>query len=539
MTFMQFARKTSAARMGQAAAIALLLGGSMLAGVPSDANAQASEQAISGGEMTIIAGSDIKSWDPAVTSGTFPGGPMDQLDAVYGFLVYVDVTGKLQGGMAESLTSDDATVWTLKLRPGVKFTDGAAYDAEAVVFNWKRAADPETLAPAQPFVASWIGGAKIIDPLTIEITLPKANRNFGSTLAQSAPFVASPAALQAAGKDKAAIKPVGAGPFVFESWNQGISLSFKRNPGYWDQPRPYLETLKFAIIPETNSRISTVVQGGATMMAGYPYQFGSNAGAPGVTTHEIPIPGLYRAYFNQKAGVFTDHRAREAFYHAIDPARLMQAYTQVQGYVTPTNYFTKASPYYEPAYTLPTFDPAKAQALFDELKADGKPFKMTLVTYTNSDLKRLSSYVQQVLSGYENVEVELDLVDQAMLKPRCQQQANFDLCVDGGVLVANGAEPIISNLLKTGGVDNWGQYSSEAMDGYLAAANATMDAGEVKAAYSQVQKLVAEDLPLYIFGSETRFLLLRDNTGGIVPSNGGILQKQFLYVCKDACAVKK
>ena len=522
---------------GRAAALAvLLLGTSALSGTTTIAYAQADEQAVSGCEMTIIAGSDIKSWDPAITSGTFPGGPMDQLDAVYGFLVYVDLEGNVQGGMAESLTSDDATVWTLKLRPDVMFTDGNAYDAEAVLFNWTRAANPDTLAPAQPFVSSWIDGAKIIDPLTIEITLPRPNRNFGSTLAQSAPFVGSPAALEAAGTDKAAIKPVGAGAFLFESWDQGISLSFTRNPDYWDQPRPYLDTLKFAIIPETNSRISTVVQGGAQMMAGYPYQFGANAEAAGVTTHEIPIPGLYRAYFNQKAGVFTDHRAREAFYHAVDPARLMQAYTQVEGYVTPTNYFTEASPFYDPADVLPTYDPAKAQELFDAMAADGKPFKMKLVTYTNSDLKRLSSYLQQVLTGYENVEVELELVDQAMLKPQCQTQVNFDLCVDGGVLVANGAEPIISNLLKTGGVDNWGQYSSETMDGYLAAANATMDMVEVKAAYADVQKVVAEDLPLYIFGAETRFLLLRDNTGGIVPSNGGILQKQYLYLCEDACA---
>ncbi|MFP9137662.1 ABC transporter substrate-binding protein [Devosia sp. XGJD_8] len=539
MKIMQFARNAASTRTIRAAALAMtLLGTSGLTGVNSLAFAQADAEAVSGGEMTIIAGSDIKSWDPAITSGTFPGGPMDQLDAVYGFLVYVDLEGKVQGGMAESLTSEDATVWTLKLRPDVKFTDGNPYDAEAVLYNWKRAADPETLAPAQPFVSSWIDGAKVIDPLTIEITLPTPNRNFGSTLAQSAPFVASPAALEAAGDDKAAIKPVGAGAFIFEDWDQGISLSFKKNPDYWDQPRPYLDTLKFAIIPETNSRISTVVQGGAQMMAGYPYQFGANADAPGIATHEIPIPGLYRAYFNQVAGTFTDHRAREAFYRAVDPARLMQAYTQLEGYVTPTNYFTQASPYYEPAEVLPTYDPAKAQELFDALAADGKPFKIKLVSYTNSDLKRLTSYLQQVLTAYENVEVEVELVDQAMLKPQCQTQVNFDLCIDGGVLVANGAEPIISNMLKTGGVDNWGQYSSEAMDGYLDAANATMDQTEVKAAYADVQKVIAEDLPLYIFGSETRYLLLRDNAGGIVPSNGGILQKQYLYLCEDACAAE-
>ena len=58
---------------------------------------------------------------------------------------------------------------------------------------------------------------------------------------------------------------------------------------------------------------------------------------------------------------------------------------------------------------------------------------------------------------------------------------------------------------------------------------------KVKAAYAKVQKLVATEMPLYIFGEQTRSLLLRNNTGGVVPSNGGILQKQFLYVCPDAC----
>ena len=116
-------------------------------------------------------------------------------------------------------------------------------------------------------------------------------------------------------------------------------MTMERNPRYWDKERPYLDTIKFAIIPETNSRIATVVQGGATMMAGYPYQFGSNATAEGVATKEIPIRGINRAYLNQVKGPLTDVRAREALYSAIDRSRLMQAFTQMTGYKAPTNYF--------------------------------------------------------------------------------------------------------------------------------------------------------------------------------------------------------
>lgn len=91
-------------------AAALLL--SLMAAAPvmlaaSHAGAQ-TEKPVSGGTMTIINGSDIKSWDPAITAGTYPGGPMDVLDAVYGFIVYVNDKGVVTGGMAESLTSTDA-----------------------------------------------------------------------------------------------------------------------------------------------------------------------------------------------------------------------------------------------------------------------------------------------------------------------------------------------------------------------------------------------------------------------------------------------
>ncbi|WP_392709631.1 ABC transporter substrate-binding protein [Rhizobium ruizarguesonis] len=517
-------------------AAALLL--SLMAAAPvmlaaSHAGAQ-TEKPVSGGTMTVINGSDIKSWDPAITAGTYPGGPMDVLDAVYGFIVYVNDKGVVTGGMAESLTSTDAVTWTLKLRKDMKFTDGTPYDAEAVKYNWDRAADPATLSPAQPFISSWNKAITVVDPQTLTIKLSSPNANFAAQVAELCPFIASPAALKVA-KEKTDIKPVGAGAFTLTEWNQGISMTMARNPGYWDQPRPYLDTIKFAIIPETNSRIATVVQGGATMMAGYPYQFGSNATAPGVATREIPIRGINRAYLNQAKGIFTDVRAREAFYSAIDRARLMQAFTQMPGYKAPSNYFGENSPYFDSASSLPAYDPKKAQELFDALKADGKPFSIKIVTYTNSDLKRLAAYIQQVLTGYEGASAEIVEVDQASLIQRCKTQLDFDICVEGGVLVSNGAEPNISNLLSSGGAFNWGQYKSAEMDAALKEASSTLDPAAVKAAYGKVQKLVATEMPLYIFGEQTRSLLLRNNTGGVVPSNGGILQKQFLYVCTDAC----
>jgi peptide/nickel transport system substrate-binding protein len=504
------------------------------AAAPAVAAAASAGNPTPGGAMTIINGSDIRSWDPAITGGTFPGGPMDALDAVYGFLVYVDVNGAVTGSMAKTLTSSDGITWTLKLRDGIKFTDGNPYDAAAVKFNWDRTADPATAAPTQAWVATWNEGMLVVDPTTLTIKLPTADADFASKIAHLAPFIASPAALRAAAT-KTDIKPAGAGPFLLQTWDQGVSMTLTRNPAYWDQPRPYLDTLKFVIIPETNSRIATVVQGGAQMMAGYPYQFGNNATAPGVGKIEIPISGINRAHFNQVSGIFADVRARQAFWQAVDRSKLMQAFTQTDLFPAPTTYFPQNSPYYDASLTFPAYDAAKAQSLIDALAADGKPFNVKLVSSNNSDVKRLDEYIQQTLSSYKGVTVTLSQIDDGQVPQVCGQQHAFDICVEGGVLVANGAQPVTSDLLRSTGVNNYGQYKSPAMDEALAAASATVDTAKAEAAYQKVQQLMLQDLPIYVFGRQTRYLLVRDNTGGVTPSDGGILQKQFLFVCPQAC----
>src|SRR5579859_2366146 len=92
-----------------------------------------------GGSLTIGTFTETPGFDPVTNIGTGVTGGME-LAAVYdNLLVYDTATGTYVPKVAESLTSDASqTVWTLKLRPGIKFTDGTPYDSAAVVFNLKR-----------------------------------------------------------------------------------------------------------------------------------------------------------------------------------------------------------------------------------------------------------------------------------------------------------------------------------------------------------------------------------------------------------------
>jgi peptide/nickel transport system substrate-binding protein len=146
----------------------------------------------------------------------------------------------------------------------------------------------------------------------VAVKLPSADGNFNLKIAELAAFIASPAALKDA-KEKTDIKPVGAGPFTLVSWDQGVKDTLKKNPGYWDAPRPYIDEYVLMTIPESNTGQNMIVQGGLDYMMGYAYQYGTNATAPGVATQVVPINGYNIAYFindGGTTGLFNDAKAR-------------------------------------------------------------------------------------------------------------------------------------------------------------------------------------------------------------------------------------
>ena len=120
--------------------------------------------------------------------------------------------------------STDAKTWTFHLRKGVKFHKGYGdLTAEDVKFNWERIKDPKT---ASPFKAEFDGSTiTVLDPHTIRIVFDRQNPAFVSTSLGFRPgFVVSPKAFQELG-DRWKTGPIGSGPFVWDNYQAGSSLS--------------------------------------------------------------------------------------------------------------------------------------------------------------------------------------------------------------------------------------------------------------------------------------------------------------------------
>ncbi|WFR72010.1 ABC transporter substrate-binding protein [Prescottella defluvii] len=149
--------------------------------------------------------------DPAKTAARGGSGG-DELAAVYDVLLrYDDKTGEFVPRLAQSLSSsDDGLVWTLKLRPGVTFSDGTPLDANVVVSSINRYNTNRGNG-----AAVWVDAVEsttAVDPQTVEFRLRKQWPTFPSMLALGHGMIVAPGA-----GEGEAFKPIGAGPFVLEA----------------------------------------------------------------------------------------------------------------------------------------------------------------------------------------------------------------------------------------------------------------------------------------------------------------------------------
>jgi peptide/nickel transport system substrate-binding protein len=204
-----------------------------------------------GGNLVHGVYSETAGLDPVVTNGGGTTGNTE-LSSIYDVIMRYDPeSARYEPQTAESLTPNaEFTEWTLKLRSGIKFSDGTDYDAEAVVFGMKRHSQFGSRAAG---LLANVQEYTVVDPLTVRFTLRGPWPGFPYVLAFTPGLIPSPTAVKAAcGANHETLprecsfnlRPVGAGPFVLDSYRPRDSITVKRNPNYWGG-QVYLDTVRF------------------------------------------------------------------------------------------------------------------------------------------------------------------------------------------------------------------------------------------------------------------------------------------------------
>jgi peptide/nickel transport system substrate-binding protein len=439
--------------------------------------------------------------DTGVTGAVGAGG-LERF-AIYDALAMLRTNGDLEYRLAESIASTNNTVWTVKLRKNLVFSDGTPLDASAVQYNWSRMADPGQRSPGAP-IAQTIASTNVIGPTTLEVTLKEPNAQFPALVAQSAlALIASPTAWQSAGTGFAS-SPVGAGPFMLKEWQRGSGLVFERNPEYKGKAR--LDQIVAKYISDETQRFNTLSTGGGDFMITADFQTITAAKQQANLADEsVPANGGYNIFFNLTRAPFDDLRARQAIAYAFDAKVMNDTLNGGTGLLAPT-LFLKDSKFFT-SVRQPLANKKKAQDLFDTLAREGKTLEFTVEAPPT--FQKIAEWFQARLSSFENVTMNVQPIapNQTVQNWR---SGNFTLSLTNAPRFIE-PSPQLSNYLETGGATNYGKYSNPEVDAAFKKARTTNDVEERKAAYETVQRAQVKDLPSFFFQHQVIHTLYNKN----------------------------
>jgi peptide/nickel transport system substrate-binding protein len=298
-----------------------------------------------GGSITVLESSGYAgAWttlDPAENKEG--AATQDFMTAVYGQLFELGAGGKIVPDLATGYTySPDAKTVTITLRQGVKFSDGTAFNAQAVAYNWTRDLGPiaiknglnppwlvaEQKAPkgsppgtAEPALPSAIS---VTGPYTIVVHQIAPNGAFVDQLFDSIPdWIASPTALQKEGASFGQ-NPVGAGPFVVASNTPNDELVVKKNPSYWQSGYPLLDQITFKTVGSDEAAYEAMLANEGQVYEDMSTTQLINESASHFTVDSNLGTSPYDLQLNTAVPPFNNPKARQAIYAATNFAPILQ-----------------------------------------------------------------------------------------------------------------------------------------------------------------------------------------------------------------------
>ncbi|HEY7688818.1 MAG TPA: ABC transporter substrate-binding protein [Dongiaceae bacterium] len=327
--------------------------------------------------------------------------------------------------LAESWqVSDDGRTYTFKLRPGLKFHNGAPVTSADVAWSFARYVDPNTnWQCTYRFDGSY--GPKIEkidtpDELTTAFHLSRADGMFLTSLAstQCLGAVLHKDSLKADGTWD---KPIGTGPYMFRDWQHDRYIDLARFPDYQSLPGErdgltgakiaYADELRFLVVPESAARESALYAGQIDIMADLPPNNLELARGKGVQVQPQPSMAWELLLTQTSDPLIGDVRIRQAIAHAIDLQTVADTTTFGLATANPSA-VASMSPYFTDAEKVwPAYDPEKAKALLKEAGYDGAVIKLL----TNKKYEEMYSNAVAIQSmlAQAGMNVELEVLDWA------------------------------------------------------------------------------------------------------------------------------
>ncbi len=215
---------------------------------------------------TPVSGGSIKAagWSSSTADTLDPAKASLSTDyvrccAFYNRLTFLDETGQIQLELADSIDSDDAKTWFIKLKPDVAFHDGHTLTSADVVFSLQRHLDPDVGSKVAA-IAKQMTEISAVDSSTVKVVLAEPNADLPTILALHHFMIVADGTVDFS-------KGNGTGAFICDAFEPGVRSVASRNPNYFKNNQPYIDGFEYIAITDNNARVNALMSGDIQLAA--------------------------------------------------------------------------------------------------------------------------------------------------------------------------------------------------------------------------------------------------------------------------------
>ena len=406
----------------------------------------------------------------------------------------------LKPALAESWKpNDDGSVWTFKLRKGVKFHSGGEMKAEDVVASIDRLADPANSSNALSVFNGILkkGASKKVDDYTVEFHLDAPNGNFPYMLSSdNYNAVIIPASYK--GDYEKSFD--GTGPFKLEKYTPKVGAAFVRNEDYWGE-KALPARAEFTFFTDIQPQILALQGGQIDIINQMPVLAGvALLSDPNVDIISLKSSAHQQLHMHCDEGPTKDARVRRAIALCLDREKLAAGLMKGRAALGNDSPFAAVYPSTDTSVPQRKQDIAQAKQLM-EAAGVAKGFKMTLTTERYLEIPEYAQLIQNWVKEI-GIELELNILDQgAYYGDAVFGKSNW---LDSAMGITDYGHRGVPNVylaapLKSDGTWNAAHFKNKDYDQLATSYIAALDLEAQKATAGKIQKLLLEETPV-VFG---------------------------------------
>jgi peptide/nickel transport system substrate-binding protein len=473
--------------------VALVLASLLLCVLPSSfvSGCSSASSTVDPNALTFLLESNPTNLDPRFAADA----ASQHIDGLlFSSLLSRDTQMNLHGDLAESWETPDPVTWIFHLRKDVRFNDGVTITSADVKSTFDFIRNPANKSPKRG-AFRLVTAVDAPDPATVIFHLKEPYASFPNNLIRPTTGIVPANAGPDFGR-----KLIGSGPFKFVSQSQDDEVIVERNPNY-SGAAPKLSRVRFRIVPDAIVRALELRKGSADIEISSltPDIIPVLVKQPALALADRPGTNITYLGVNLEDPILKHREVRQALAYATDRETLIRylihGQARVASGILPPNHWA-----YEPNVTQYLLDTARAEKLLDDAGfprgKNGIRFSITLKTSTDEQFRVLGAALQD---QWQKVGVDLELRPLEFATVLSDAiKGNFQLNLLRWVGANN--DPDIfefvfnSKRFPPDGA-NRGHYRNARIDVLTDQIRTEMDQEKRKVLCSEVQKILADDLP--------------------------------------------